>query len=143
MDSGESKAISEGKIKVLTSKLGFDIHNRGITLVNMALRDAGMEVIFIGNQFPKQVVEASIQEDVDVIGVSILSSTYMEYITELTQLIRENRVQDKMLVVGGIVLPDDVSHIKGMGVAEYFPPGTPLNVISEYITKNAPRRSAS
>ena len=143
MDSGESKAISEGKIKVLTSKLGFDIHNRGITLVNMALRDAGMEVIFIGNQFPKQVVEASIQEDVDVIGVSILSSTYMEYITELTQLIRENRVQDKMLVVGGIVLPDDVFRIKGMGVAEYFPPGTPLNVISEYIAKNAPRRSAS
>jgi methylmalonyl-CoA mutase C-terminal domain/subunit len=135
--------MSEGKIKVLTSKLGFDIHNRGITLVNMALRDAGMEVIFIGNQFPKQVVEASIQEDVDVIGVSILSSTYMEYITELTQLIKEKKVQDKMLVVGGIVLPDDVPHIKEMGVAEYFPPGTALTVISEYIAKNAARRSAS
>jgi len=135
--------MTKNKIKVLTSKLGFDIHNRGITVVNMGLRDAGMEVVFLGNQFPGQIVEAAIQEDADVIGVSILSSTYMDYLSELTILMKEKEVRDKMLLVGGIVLPDDVPAIKEMGVDEYFPPGTSLPVITSYILQNQARESAS
>ena len=115
--------MSEEKIKVLTCKLGLDVHNRGITIVNRALRDAGMEVIFVGNQFPKGIIEAAIQEDVDVIGCGNLSSTYMEYASELTQLMKEKDIQDKLLIFGGIVLPEDIEPIKKLGVKEVFPPG--------------------
>ena len=135
--------MSDDKIKVMTAKLGLDIHSRGITVVNRALRDAGMEVVFVGNQFPDTLVQAAIQEDVDVIGVSILASTYMEYLAELTALMKEKGIEDRMLVVGGIVLPDDVSAIKQMGVTEYYPPGTPLVHIADHISENAPRRTAS
>jgi methylmalonyl-CoA mutase C-terminal domain/subunit len=135
--------MSEEKIKVLTCKLGLDVHNRGITIVNRALRDAGMEVVFVGNQFPKGIIEAAIQEDVDVIGCGNLSSTYMEYATELTQLIREKGIQDKLLIFGGIVLPEDIEPIKKLGVAEVFPPGSPVTKIVAYIQKNVPRRAAA
>ena len=135
--------MSEEKIKVLTCKLGLDVHNRGITIVNRALRDAGMEVVFVGNQFPKGIIEAAIQEDVDVIGCGNLSSTYMEYATELTQLIREKGIQDKLLIFGGIVLPEDIEPIKKLGVAEVFPPGSSVTKIVAYIQKNVPRRAAA
>jgi len=135
--------MSDEKIKVLTCKLGLDVHNRGITIVNRALRDAGMEVIFVGNQFPKGIIEAAIQEDVDVIGCGNLSSTYMEYATELTQLIREKGIQDKLLIFGGIVLPEDIEPIKKLGVAEVFPPGSSVTKIVDYIQKNVPRRAAA
>ena len=135
--------MSEDKIKVLTCKLGLDVHNRGITIVNRGLRDAGMEVIFIGNQFPKGVVEAAIQEDVDVIGCGNLSSTYMEYASQLTRLMKEREITDKLLIFGGIVLPEDVEPIKKLGVAEVFPPGTPVSKITDYITENAKRRGAA
>ena len=135
--------MSEEKIKVLTCKLGLDVHNRGITIVNRALRDAGMEVIFIGNQFPKGVIEAAIQEDVDVIGCGNLSSTYMEYAKELTLLMKEKEINDKLLIFGGIVLPEDIEPIKKLGVNEVFPPGSPTTKIVEYIRNNVPRRAAA
>jgi methylmalonyl-CoA mutase C-terminal domain/subunit len=135
--------MSEEKIKVLTCKLGLDVHNRGITIVNRALRDAGMEVIFVGNQFPKGIIEAAIQEDVDVIGCGNLSSTYMEYASELTQLMKEKGIQDKLLIFGGIVLPEDIEPIKKLGVKEVFPPGSRVTKIVEYIQKNVSRRAAA
>ena len=135
--------MGEDKIKVLTCKLGLDVHNRGITIVNRALRDAGMEVIFIGNQFPRGIIEAALQEDVDVIGCSNLSSTYMEYATDLTQLMKERGITDKLLIFGGIVLPEDIAPIKALGVAEVFPPGSPVTKIVNYIKANAPRRATA
>jgi methylmalonyl-CoA mutase C-terminal domain/subunit len=135
--------MSEDKIKVLTCKLGLDVHNRGITIVNRALRDAGMEVIFIGNQFPRGVVEAAVQEDVDVIACGNLSSTYMEYAAELTQLVKEKEITDKLLILGGIVLPEDMDPIKELGVDEVFPPGSPVTKIVEYIRENAKRHAAA
>ena len=135
--------MSEDKIKVLTCKLGLDVHNRGITIVNRGLRDAGMEVIFIGNQFPKGIIETALQEDVDVIGCGNLSSTYMEYATELTQLMKEREITDKLLIFGGIVLPEDVGPIKALGVDEVFPPGSTIEKIVSYIKNNVKRRAAA
>ena len=135
--------MSEDRIKVLTTKLGFDVHDRGITVVNMGLRDAGMEVLYIGPQFPKGIAETTVQEDPDVIGVSILSSTYMDYLCELTRLMKEKSLDGKLLIVGGVVLPDDVPKIKEMGVGEFFPPGSPMGAIINYISDNVPRRVAN
>ncbi|MBE0415615.1 MAG: cobalamin B12-binding domain-containing protein [Dehalococcoidia bacterium] len=130
--------MSEEKIKVLTVKLGLDMHNRGILVVNRILRDAGMEVVFIGAQFPAGIVEAALQEDVDVIGVSSLSSaSTVEYIERLTDLLREKGLEHKLLIVGGIILPDDVPQVKEMGVDEYFPPGSAYDSIIDYVKQNA------
>ena len=134
--------MAEDRIKVLTAKVGGDVHNRGIIVVNQALRDAGMEVIFIANELPQGIVEAAVQEDVDAIGLSILSSTYMEYIPELTRLCKEKNMDDVMILVGGIILPDEVDGLKAMGVSEFFPPGTSLDKIVEYIQQNVRRKKA-
>ena len=130
--------MSEEKIKVLTVKLGLDVHNRGMAVVNYAFRNAGMEVVFIGNQFPRGIAEAALQEDVDVIGVSSLSSvSTLEYIERLTDLLREKGLEHKLLIVGGIILPDDVPQVKEMGVDEYFPPGSAYDSIIDYVKQNA------
>lgn len=134
--------MAEDRIKVLTAKVGGDIHNRGILIVNQALRDAGMEVIFIANELPKAIVEAAVQEDVDVIGLSILSATYMEYIPEMTRLVKERNLDDVLLVIGGIILPDEVDGLKKLGVNEIFPPGSSLDKICEYIQQNVHRKKA-
>jgi methylmalonyl-CoA mutase C-terminal domain/subunit len=134
--------MAEDRIKVLTAKVGGDIHNRGILIVNQALRDAGMEVIFIANELPKAIVEAAVQEDVDVIGLSILSATYMEYIPEMTRLVKEKNLDDVLLVIGGIILPDEVDGLKKLGVNEIFPPGSSLDKICEYIQHNVHRKKA-
>lgn len=134
--------MAEDRIKVLTAKVGGDIHNRGILIVNQALRDAGMEVIFIANELPKAIVEAAVQEDVDVIGLSILSATYMEYIPEMTRLMKESNLDDVLLVIGGIILPDEVDGLKKLGVNEIFPPGSSLDKICEYIQQNVHRKKA-
>jgi methylmalonyl-CoA mutase C-terminal domain/subunit len=134
--------MAEDRIKVLTAKVGGDIHNRGILIVNQALRDAGMEVIFIANELPKAIVEAAVQEDVDVIGLSILSATYMEYIPEMTRLMKESNLDDVLLVIGGIILPDEVDGLKKLGVNEFFPPGSSLDKICEYIQQNVHRKKA-
>ena len=134
--------MAEDRIKVLTAKVGGDIHNRGILIVNQALRDAGMEVIFIANELPKAIVESAVQEDVDVVGLSILSATYMEYIPEMTRLMKESNLDDVLLVIGGIILPDEVDGLKKLGVNEIFPPGSSLDKICEYIQQNVHREKA-
>jgi methylmalonyl-CoA mutase C-terminal domain/subunit len=125
------------KIRVLTAKLGFDIHNRGINVVNRAFRDSGMEVIFIGNQFPEIIAETALQENVDVIGASCLNSaTSIEFMTKLMDILREKGIDDTLVVFGGIILPDDVPRLKEIGVAEYFPPGTDLDSMVNFIKKS-------
>lgn len=126
------------RIRILTTKLGFDIHNRGIIVVNRALRDSGMEVIYIGNQFPEVIAETALQEDVDVIGASCLNSaTSIEFMTRLMDILKEKRIDNTLVVFGGIIIPDDVPRLKEIGVAEYFPPGSDLDSMVNFIKENA------
>lgn len=125
------------KIRVLMAKPGMDSHFRGAVAVSNALKGAGMEVIYIGNSQPDEIVTSAAQEDVDVIGLSILSSTYMEYIGDVTRLMRENQVDDKLLVVGGIIIPDDIPELKELGVDEVFPAGSSLTSIVDYFKMHA------
>jgi methylmalonyl-CoA mutase C-terminal domain/subunit len=122
------------RIKVLMAKPDFDLHLRGVVVVATALRDAGMEVVYIGNSLPQEVAEVAMEEDVDVIGLSGLTGdTYAEYIMELISILKERGLEDKRLVVGGIILPVDVPKLKEMGVGEYFPPGSTTGAIVDYI----------
>jgi len=129
-----------GPIKVLMAKPGFDIHNWGAAVVSMALRDAGMEVIYIGMQEPEYIVEVAIQEDVDVVGLSLLSSTYTKLIPKITCLLREKGAADILIIVGGIFLPGDNDLLKEAGVDEVFLPGAKLEAIVDYVEKNARRK---
>jgi methylmalonyl-CoA mutase C-terminal domain/subunit len=130
----------ERKIRVLTAKLGFDMHNRGITVVNKALRDGGIEVVYIGNQFPEGIVETALQEDVDVIGISSLNSaTSLELMKRVMDILKKKHLEDKRVIFGGIILPDDVPKLKEMGVSEYFPPGSNVDSIASYIKENVPQ----
>ena len=130
----------ERKIRVLTAKLGFDMHNRGISVVNRALRDGGTEVVYIGNQFPEGIAETALQEDVDVIGISSLNSaTSMELMERVMDMIKKKHLEDRLVIFGGIILPDDVPKLKEMGVNEYFPPGSNLDSMVSYIKENVPQ----
>ena len=122
------------KIRVLVAKPGLDGHDRGAKVVARALRDAGMEVIYTGlRQTPEQVVEAALQEDVDCVGLSILSGAHMTLVPKVIQLLKENNAEDILVTVGGIVPDEDVSTLKKLGVAEIFGPGTPTQKIIEFI----------
>ena len=122
------------KIRVLVAKPGLDGHDRGAKVVARALRDAGMEVIYTGlRQTPQQIVEAALQEDVDCVGLSILSGAHMTLVPKIIQLLKENRAEDILLTVGGIIPDEDVSALKKMGVAEVFGPGTPTREIVEFL----------
>ncbi len=125
------------KIRVLIAKPGLDGHDRGAKVVARALRDAGMEVIYMGlHQTPEHIVEAAIQEDVDVIGLSLLSGAHMTLIPDVMELLRENGAED-MVVLGGGIIPDkDARSLKDMGVSMIFGPGTRTDEIVEYIQKN-------
>ncbi|VUT25068.1 MAG: methylmalonyl-CoA mutase subunit beta [Candidatus Methanolliviera sp. GoM_oil] len=130
----------ERKIRVLTAKLGFDMHNRGMSVVNRALRDGGTEVVYIGNQFPEGIAETALQEDVDVIGISSLNSaSSLELMERVMGIIKKKHLEDKLVIFGGIVLPDDVPKLKEMGVNEYFPPGSNVDSIVSYIKENVPQ----
>jgi methylmalonyl-CoA mutase C-terminal domain/subunit len=131
-----------GPIKVLMAKPGFDAHTWGAAVVSMALRDAGMEVIYIGMQEPEYIVEVAVQEDVDVVGLSLLSSTYTKLIPKITRLLREKGAADILIIAGGIFLPDDVDLLKEAGVDEAFLPGAKLEAIVDYVEKNARRKKA-
>ncbi len=116
------------------AKPGLDGHDRGAKVVARALRDAGMEVIYTGlRQTPEQVVEAALQEDVDCVGLSILSGAHMTLVPKVIQLLKENNAEDILVTVGGIVPDEDVSTLKKLGVAEIFGPGTPTQKIIEFI----------
>ncbi|MGH7408151.1 MAG: cobalamin B12-binding domain-containing protein [Candidatus Methylomirabilales bacterium] len=130
--------MGERKIRVLMAKCGLDGHDRGVKVVARALRDAGMEVIYTGlHQTAEQVVAAAIQEDVDVIGLSILSGAHMTIFPKLLALLRERGAGDILVVGGGAILPDDIRALKTMGVAEVFVPDTPLDDIAAFIRRSA------
>jgi len=129
--------MPEGKIRVLISKLGLDGHDRGVLIVTQALRDAGMEVIYGGiKQTPENLVGTAIQEDVDAIGLSILSGAHTILMPKVMQLLRESGVDDILVIVGGVIPPEDVPKLKEFGVAEVFGPGTDTNEIVKYIREN-------
>lgn len=126
----------ERKIRVLIAKAGLDGHDRGAKVIAAALRDAGMEVIYTGlRQTPEMIVEAALQEDVDAIGISILSGAHMTIFPKVLKLMKEKGLDDVLLTGGGIIPKEDVQKLKEMGVGELFTPGTPTTEIIEYIKK--------
>ncbi len=127
---------SERKIRVLVAKPGLDGHDRGAKVVARALRDAGFEVIYTGlRQTPEQVAEAALQEDVDVIGLSILSGAHMRLFPEIMKLLKEKGIDDVLVIAGGIIPEEDIKPLKKMGIKAIFGPGTPTTEIVEYIRK--------
>jgi len=128
-------------IRVLIAKPGLDGHDRGAKVVAKALRDAGMEVIYTGlRQTPRQIVEAAIQEDVDVIGLSCLSGAHLTLFTKVMELLRQNGVKDILVTGGGIIPLEDVPRLRKAGVSEVFGPGTTSDQIIDFIRKNARKR---
>ena len=122
------------KIRVIISKPGLDGHDRGAKIVARALRDAGMEVIYTGlRRTPEQVVNAALQEDVDVIGISLLSGAHMAIVPRVMELLRENNATDIVVVVGGIIPPHDIDRLKELGVDGVFIPGSSIDEIVEFI----------
>lgn len=128
--------MSQKRIKVLVAKLGLDGHDRGAKVIARALKDAGMEVVYTGlRQTPEQIVKAAVQEDVDVIGISILSGAHLELVPYVVNLMKEKGLNDVVLVVGGVIPPQDVPKLKEMGVDEVFLPGSSLKEVVEKIAK--------
>ena len=126
--------MPKGKIRVLVAKPGLDGHDRGAKVVARALRDAGMEVIYTGiRQTPEMIVETAIQEDVDVVGMSILSGAHLELFPIVTEGLKNKGKEDTLVLAGGIIPEDDIPAIKQMGVKEVFGPGTPTSDIINYI----------
>ena len=126
------------RIRVLMVKPGMDGHWRGAIVVSMALRDAGMEVIYGGNQTPDDIVNIAIQEGVDVIGLSVYSAGHMMLITEVAEKIKKKKINDMLLIVGGIIPGVDIPILKKAGVDEIFLPGVPLNNVVKYINDHVP-----
>lgn len=126
--------------RVLIAKPGLDGHWRGAMVVGMALRDAGMEVIYGGNLTPQEIVESALQEDVDVIGLSTLCAGHVRLIPEVTRILKEKGMEDRLVVVGGIIPREDIPVLKEAGVDEVFLPGSKLEAIVEYIGEKAARR---
>ena len=123
-----------GKIRVLVAKPGLDGHDRGAKVVAAALRDAGMEVIYSGlHQTPEQVVSMALQEDVDVVALSILSGAHMTLVPRILELLKKEGMDDVLLTGGGIIPPADMTALKAQGVGELFGPGTPTSAIIDYI----------
>lgn len=122
-------------VRVLVAKVGLDGHDRGAKVIATALRDAGMEVIYTGlRQTPEMVVAAALQEDVDAIGISILSGAHMTVFPKLMQLMKEKGLDNVLLTGGGIIPDEDMATLNAQGVGKLFAPGTPTTEISGYIT---------
>ena len=130
------------RIRVLVAKPGLDGHDRGAKVIARALRDAGMEVIYAGlRQTPEMIVNAALQEDVQVIGLSILSGAHNAIVPRVLELLREKKMTDVAVIVGGIIPDDDAERLKQMGVAQVFQPGASLEGIVEFI-RTASRQPA-
>jgi methylmalonyl-CoA mutase C-terminal domain/subunit len=128
-------------IRVLIAKPGLDGHDRGAKIIARALRDAGMEVIYTGlRQTPEMIVSAAIQEDVDCIGLSILSGAHNAIVMRITTLLREQGAEDILLVLGGTIPDQDTAKLRESGVSAIFGPGTPLQTIIDFIRKNVKPR---
>ena len=134
--------MSEQKIRVLVAKPGLDGHDRGAKVIARALRDAGMEVIYTGlRQTPEMIAEAALQEDVDVVGLSILSGAPMALVPRVLELLRAEGLDDVLVIVGGIIPDDDVPALYEMGVSAVFGPGTSTEAIVEHINRALAERS--
>lgn len=124
----------ESKIRVIVAKAGLDGHDRGAKVIAAALRDAGMEVIYTGlRQTPEMIVEAAIQEDADVIGISILSGAHMTILPKIKDLMKQKGIDDVLLTGGGIIPEEDIKALNEMGVGQLFTPGAPTTAIADYI----------
>jgi methylmalonyl-CoA mutase C-terminal domain/subunit len=132
---------ADRKIRVLVAKPGLDGHDRGAKVIARALRDAGMEVIYTGlRQTPEMIVSSALQEDVDVIGLSILSGAHNAIVPRVNELLHKNKMDDVLLLVGGIIPEQDFAVMKKAGVSGIFNPGTPMDEIVEFIRKNVKPR---
>jgi methylmalonyl-CoA mutase, C-terminal domain len=132
-----------GKIRVIVAKVGLDGHDRGAKVVARALRDAGVEVIYTGlHQMPEQVVAAAIQEDVDAVGLSILSGAHMTLFARVVELLKERNASDIVVFGGGIIPDQDIAELYRMGVAKIFTPGTPTTDIVAWVRAELGREVA-
>lgn len=130
----------ERKIRVLVAKPGLDGHDRGAKVIARALRDAGMEVVYTGlRQTPEQIVAAALQEDVDVIAMSILSGAHNHLFPRVMDLLRERNVQDILVIGGGVIPDDDIPALKAAGIAGVFTPSTPTSATIDFIKNNLKR----
>src|SRR5579884_4272014 len=130
--------MADPKIRVLVAKPGLDGHDRGAKVIARALRDAGMEVIYTGlRQTPEMIVNAALQEDVHVIGLSILSGAHNAIVPRVMDLLRQNKMDDVLLIVGGIIPDQDIESLKKNGVAAIFQPGTSMDEIVRFIRDKA------
>jgi len=132
---------SKRKIRVLIANPGLDSHDRGAKVVARALRDAGMEVIYTGlRQTPEQIAETALQEDVDVIGLSILSGAHKTLFPRIMGLLKKQDLTDVMVFAGGIVPEEDIDEMKKLGIKEIFGPGTTTDAIIQYVRDNLPKK---
>lgn len=127
--------MSDKPKRVLMAKPGLDGHDRGVKVVSLALRDAGFQVIYLGRRKnPAQIVDAAIQEDVDFIGLSILSGSHLPLTLKVLELLREKDAADIKVIVGGVIPDKDIEELKAMGVAAVFPPGSDFREIIDFIS---------
>jgi methylmalonyl-CoA mutase C-terminal domain/subunit len=135
--------MSQRRIRVMVAKPGLDGHDRGARVIARAFRDAGFEVVYTGlHQTPEEIVEAAIQEDVDMIGLSSLAGAHRFLFPRVMELLKERGVEDIVVCGGGIIPDDDIPKLKAMGVKEIFTPGTPLHKIVEWVKENVKPREA-
>jgi methylmalonyl-CoA mutase C-terminal domain/subunit len=128
-------------IKVVIAKPGLDGHDRGAKVIARSLRDAGMEIVYTGIfQTPESIVRTVLQEDAQVLGISSLSGAHMEYTVEILRLLREEGLQDVLVLVGGTIPAADANELRRLGVAGVFTPGTPTGTVIRFIEESAPRR---
>jgi methylmalonyl-CoA mutase C-terminal domain/subunit len=134
--------VSQKKIRVLVAKPGLDGHDRGAKVVARALRDAGMEVIYTGiRQTPEMIVEVALQEDVDVIGLSSLAGAHVELFSEVLDLLKAKKIDNIIVVAGGIIPEDDIQSLQNIGIKAVFGPGTPTATIADTVTKLVAERN--
>jgi methylmalonyl-CoA mutase C-terminal domain/subunit len=138
----EKEKMTDRKVRVLVAKPGLDGHDRGAKVIARALRDAGFEVIYTGlHQTPEMIVNAAIQEDVDFVGLSILSGAHNHLFPRVVELLREQGAGDKIVFGGGIIPQDDVSSLKEAGIAEIFTPGTSMQDIVNFVNEKTAARA--
>jgi methylmalonyl-CoA mutase C-terminal domain/subunit len=132
--------MTEKKIRILIAKPGLDGHDRGAKVISRALRDAGFEVIYTGlRRTPEEIIHAAIQEDADLIGLSILSGAHNVLFPRVMDLLKQNEITDIKVIAGGIIPEKDIPGLKKMGIAEVFLPGSSTQDIVKWIEKNIPR----
>jgi methylmalonyl-CoA mutase C-terminal domain/subunit len=135
--------MTDRKIRVLVAKPGLDGHDRGAKVIARALRDSGMEVIYTGlRQTPEQVAEAALQEDVDVVALSLLSGAHMTLMPKIVELLKSKGAGDIVVLGGGVIPPDDAAELKKRGIREIFGPGTPTDEIVAFVRRVAAERPA-